>query len=82
MGLAEHYRSREQVLPVNGESELLGSDPILLKTLRTRETYLEPLHHLQVELLARRRKGEDDPLLARALLLTVNGVAAGLRNTD
>ncbi|MEO6204388.1 MAG: phosphoenolpyruvate carboxylase [Mycobacteriales bacterium] len=79
--VAEHDRTVEQVLRVTGESELLGSDPILLKTLRTRETYLEPLHHLQVELLARRREGEDDPLLARALLLTVNGVAAGLRNT-
>ncbi len=77
----EHGRTVEQVLRVTGESELLGSDPVLLKTLRTRETYLDPLHHLQVELLARRRAGDDDPLLARALLLTVNGVAAGLRNT-
>jgi phosphoenolpyruvate carboxylase len=78
---AEHARTVEQVLRVTGESELLGSDPVLLQTLRTRETYLEPLHHLQVELLLRDRKGEADPLLARALLLTVNGVAAGMRNT-
>ncbi|MCU1602177.1 MAG: ppc [Frankiales bacterium] len=70
-----------QVLDVTGESELLGSDPVLLQTLRTREAYLEPLHRLQVDLLARRRAGEDDPLLSRALLLTVNGVAAGMRNT-
>jgi len=77
----EYDRTVEQVLRVTGESELLGNDPLLRKTLRTRETYLEPLHHLQVELLARRRAGDDDPLLARALLLTVNGVAAGLRNT-
>jgi phosphoenolpyruvate carboxylase len=78
---AEHARTVEQVLRVTGESELLGSDPVLLQTLRTRETYLEPLHHLQVELLLRERAGETDPLLARALLLTVNGVAAGMRNT-
>ncbi|MCW2501041.1 MAG: ppc [Frankiales bacterium] len=78
---AEHALTVEQVLRVTGESELLGSDPVLRQTLMTRETYLEPLHHLQVELLARQRAGEDDPLLGRALLLTVNGVAAGMRNT-
>ena len=70
-----------EVLRVTGESELLGSDPVLLQTLRTREAYLEPLHHLQVELLVRQRAGERDELLDRALLLTVNGVAAGMRNT-
>ncbi|MFN2537520.1 MAG: phosphoenolpyruvate carboxylase [Mycobacteriales bacterium] len=78
---AEFALTVEQVLDVTGEPELLGSDPVLLQTLRTREAYLEPLHHLQVDLLARQRAGEDDPLLARALLLTVNGVAAGMRNT-
>jgi phosphoenolpyruvate carboxylase len=78
---AEFDRTVAQVLDVTGEPELLGSDPVLLQTLRTREAYLEPLHHLQVELLVRQRAGEQDPLLARALLLTVNGVAAGLRNT-
>ncbi|MCU1623026.1 MAG: phosphoenolpyruvate carboxylase [Frankiales bacterium] len=78
---AEFELTVSQVLDVTGESELLGSDPVLLQTLRTREAYLEPLHHLQVDLLARQRAGEDDPLLSRALLLTVNGVAAGMRNT-
>jgi phosphoenolpyruvate carboxylase len=78
---AEHALTIEQVLGVTGESELLGSDPVLRQTLRTRETYLVPLHHLQVELLVRQRAGEQDPMLARALLLTVNGVAAGMRNT-
>ena len=70
-----------EVLRVTGEDELLGRDPSLLQTLRTREAYLEPLHHLQVELLFRQRAGERDELLDRALLLTVNGVAAGMRNT-
>jgi phosphoenolpyruvate carboxylase len=78
---AEHALTVEQVLRVTGESELLGGNPVLRQTLRTRETYLEPLHRLQVELLVRQRAGEDDPLLDRALLLTVNGVAAGMRNT-
>ena len=78
---AEHDLTVAQVLRVTGEQELLGSNPVLRQTLRTRETYLEPLHHLQVELLSRQRGGEQDPLLDRALLLTVNGVAAGMRNT-
>jgi phosphoenolpyruvate carboxylase len=77
----EHELTVEQVLRVTGETALLDSDPSLRQTLQTRETYLEPLHHLQIELLARSREGEVDPLLSRALLLTVNGVAAGLRNT-
>ncbi|MCU1593383.1 MAG: phosphoenolpyruvate carboxylase, partial [Frankiales bacterium] len=77
----EHALTVSKVLEVTGEAALLDSDPVLRQTLRTRETYLEPLHHLQIELLARARAGESDPLLDRALLLTVNGVAAGMRNT-
>ncbi len=78
---AEHELTVSEVLDVTGESELLGSNPVLAQTLQIRETYLEPLHHLQIELLDRQRAAEQDPLLARALLLTVNGIAAGLRNT-
>jgi len=87
---AEYALTVAEVLGVTGESELLSSNPVLRQTLRIRETYLEPLHHLQIELLARQRTEEadraegaeeKDPLLARALLLTVNGIAAGLRNT-
>ncbi|GAC1332667.1 MAG: phosphoenolpyruvate carboxylase [Mycobacteriales bacterium] len=77
----EHDQTVEAVLAVTGEGELLGSAPVLRQTLRIRETYLEPLHHLQIELLDRRRHGDEDPLLPRALLLTVNGISAGLRNT-
>jgi len=78
---AEHALTIERVLRVTGDRELLERDPILKTTLEIRDNYLAPLHHLQVQLLQRRRDGEDDPELERALLLTVNGIAAGMRNT-
>ncbi len=71
----------KQVLAVTGDEALLDREPVLRTTLEVRENYLEPLHLLQVQLLARRRNGEDDPDLERALLLTINGIAAGMRNT-
>lgn len=71
----------KRVLAVTGDDRLLDREPVLRTTLELRENYLEPLHLLQVQLLARRRSGEDDPELERALLLTINGIAAGMRNT-
>ena len=64
----------------------IGGVPLIQRTLRVRDAYLAPLHYLQVALTERRRADaragqEPDPELARALLLTVNGIAAGLRNT-
>jgi phosphoenolpyruvate carboxylase len=69
------------VLAVTGDNALLDREPTLRTTLEIRENYLEPLHHLQSQLLERQRRGEDDPTLQRALLLTINGIAAGMRNT-
>ena len=72
----------EQVLWVTQLDELLADQPALSQTLKIRDRYLLPLHMLQVDLLARQRQQTDSsPVLSRALLTTINGIANGLRNT-
>jgi phosphoenolpyruvate carboxylase len=81
---AEHRRTVDALTRITGHGELVGSDPDLQDVLRLREPYLDPLHDVQVALLARLR-GESDEDAARALrdavLVATNGIAAGLRNT-
>jgi phosphoenolpyruvate carboxylase len=87
----EFDRTVKEIVTVTGGSRLLESQPVLKRTLEVRDTYLEPLHHLQVALLAQYRAGRTspgsirptttDPTLERALLTTINGIAAGMRNT-
>ncbi len=78
---AEYDETLARILEVTGDAALLEREQGLRTTLEIRENYLEPLHHLQIQLLARHRRGEEDPQLERALLLTINGIAAGMRNT-
>ncbi len=81
----EYNRTVAEVTALTGQG-LLEDLPILRRTLVVRDAYLDPINVLQAELLARYRTGgsgsaTDQDLLRRTLLLTVNGVAAGLRNT-
>src|SRR5919197_1689534 len=81
---AEHDLAVAEILRVTGQETLLAANPILEQTLRVRDASLAPLHLLQVTLTARLREDRDagrhpDPAVSRALLLTVNGIAAGLR---
>jgi phosphoenolpyruvate carboxylase len=78
---AEFELTLQMVLSVTGNSQLLDSDPVLQRTLDVRDPYLDPINHLQVDLLSKLRQSNDNALLRRAFLVTVNGIAAGLRNT-
>jgi phosphoenolpyruvate carboxylase len=76
----EHDLTVTEIRRLTGTG-ILDRLPILQRTLAVRDYYLDPLNYLQVALLTRHRAGEHDEALERALLLTVNGIAAGMRNT-
>jgi len=80
---AEFDLTVSEILKLTNKQTLLGDQEILARTLQVRAAYLSPIHLLQINLLKRVRDAGEaaDPVLRRALLLTINGVAAGLRNT-
>ncbi|MDK2124867.1 phosphoenolpyruvate carboxylase [Parachitinimonas caeni] len=78
---AEWRRSIDAVLAITGHRELLVDNPLLARSLKHRLPYLDPLNHLQVDLLRRFREGEESEDVLYAIHLTINGIAAGLRNS-
>ncbi|MEQ9106107.1 MAG: phosphoenolpyruvate carboxylase [Limnobacter sp.] len=78
---AEHARAVEGLLWLTGQSELLADNPLLKRSIQARFPYVDPLNHVQVELLRRHRQGERDERVARGVHLSINGIATGLRNS-
>ena len=77
----EHAGTTEMLLAITGQAELLDANPLLKRAIHNRFPYLDPLNHVQVELLHRYREGHQDERVRRGILLSINGVAAGLRNS-
>jgi phosphoenolpyruvate carboxylase len=77
----EHARTVAHYLAITKQSALLDDNPTLARSIRNRFPYLDPLNHLQIELLRRYRGGATDVRTQRAIHLTINGLAAGLRNS-
>ena len=71
----------EMLFTVTGNTTLLQDNPTFARSLLTRTPYIDPLNHLQVALLQRHRAGDNDELVKRAIHLTINGIATGLRNS-
>ncbi len=78
---AEHALTVRHLLAITRQETLLDDNPTLARSIRNRFPYLDPLNHLQVELLRRHRAGQTDERTQRAIHLTINGLAAGLRNS-
>ncbi|MEY3497198.1 MAG: Phosphoenolpyruvate carboxylase, partial [Pseudomonadota bacterium] len=66
---------------ITGEKQRLANNPILARSIRHRFPYIDPLHHIQVELVRRYRAGQSDERVKRGIHLSINGIASGLRNT-
>lgn len=78
---AEWEDTTEMLFAVTGNTSLLQDNPAFARSLLSRTPYIDPLNHLQVTLLEHHRAGDDDELVKRAIHLTINGIATGLRNS-
>jgi phosphoenolpyruvate carboxylase len=77
----EFERTRQVLLRVTGQTRLLEGNPVLARSIRLRNPYVDPMSLIQVSLLRRKRAGEESEELNYALAATINGISAGLRNT-
>jgi phosphoenolpyruvate carboxylase len=78
---AEHGAAVSALLTITERTELLADNPALARSIRNRFPYLDPLNHVQVELLKRLRAGDPDPRVVTGIHLSINGIASGLRNS-
>ncbi|MFZ2974699.1 MAG: phosphoenolpyruvate carboxylase [Ferribacterium limneticum] len=78
---AEWALTKKHLLAILEQDDFLADNPMLKRSLQLRSPYMDPLNHLQVELLKRHRAGETDERVARGIHLSINGVASGLRNS-
>lgn len=77
----EFDRTTKMILRITGQSRLLETNHVLDRSIRLRNPYVDPMSLIQLDLLRRKRAGEDTPELNYALGATINGISAGLRNT-
>ena len=78
---SEFERTRSVLLAIEQQDDFLADNPLLQRSIRTRFPYMDPLNHLQIELLQRHRAGEGDERVQRGIHMSINGIAAGLRNS-
>jgi phosphoenolpyruvate carboxylase len=77
----EWEKSVQAVLAITGQRTLLERNPLLARSIRNRFPYIDPLNHVQIELLRRHRAGATDEAVVQGIHLSINGIAAGLRNS-
>jgi len=78
---SEWHDTVKALLAITGQTTLLESNQLLARSIRNRFPYIDPLNHVQIELLRRHRAGATDTQVVEGIHLTINGIAAGLRNS-
>jgi phosphoenolpyruvate carboxylase len=78
---SELHRAVYAVLAITQQKDLLERNQVLARSIRLRNPYVDPMHLIQVDMLQRKRAGEDTADVNRAIAATISGISAGLRNT-